>query len=103
VLSRAEILSSVPDFPLAAGEEEIVIYKPKGCLHCSKTGYKGRTGVYELLRSSENIQRLTLERRSLQEIRDAAIGEGMVTLRRDGLAKVRHGLTSLEEVIRVVV
>lgn len=103
LLSRAEILASVPDFPLAAAEEEITIYKPHGCIRCGKTGYKGRTGVYELLRSSDNIQRLTLERRSLQEIRDAAIAEGMVTLRQDGLAKVRRGLTSLEEVIRVVV
>jgi len=103
VLSHAEILASVPDFPMAAGEQEIKIYKPRGCIHCNKTGYKGRTGVYELLRSSENIQRLTLERRSLQEIRDAAIAEGMVALRQDGLAKVRRGLTSLEEVIRVVV
>jgi len=51
---------------------------------------------------SETIQRLTLERRSAREIKEAAIAEGMVTLRRDGLTKVKQGLTSLEEVMRVV-
>ncbi|MEW5922003.1 MAG: ATPase, T2SS/T4P/T4SS family [Bacillota bacterium] len=102
-LSREELLASVPDFPLSEGESGLTVYKPRGCLRCSNTGYRGRTGVYELLVFSENIRRLTLERRTSHEIKDAAIAEGMITLRRDGLEKVKKGLTSLEEVMRVIV
>ncbi len=102
-LPATDLLASVPDFPLEEGEKTVTLYRPRGCIRCSNTGYKGRTGVYELLAFSENIRRLTLERRSTQEIKDAAISEGMVTLRRDGLDKVKRGLTSLEEVMRVVV
>ncbi len=102
-LPAADVLASVPDFPLDDGEESVTLYHPKGCLRCSNTGYKGRTGVYELLVFSENIRLLTLERRSTQEIKEAAVQEGMLTLRRDGLDKVKRGLTSLEEMIRVVV
>ncbi len=101
-LRRDEMLASVPDYPLNAGDESVTIYRPKGCVRCNNTGYKGRIGVYELLRASENIQRLTLERRSSGEIKEAAVAEGMITLRRDGLEKVRQGLTSLEEILRVV-
>ena len=102
-LPVADILASVPDFPLEEGEKSVTLYRPRGCIRCSNTGYKGRTGVYELLVFSENIRLLTLERRSTQEIKDAAIKEGMVTLRGDGLDKVKRGLTSLEEVMRVIV
>ncbi len=102
-LSREDLLLSVPDYPLNADDDVITIYRPKGCVRCSNTGYRGRTGVYELLKVSENIQQLTLERRSSGEIKQAAVNEGMITLRHDGLDKVRQGLTSLEEILRVVV
>lgn len=86
------------------GEESIKIYKasPDGCLRCSNTGYRGRMGIYELLFVTERIQRLTLERQSAGEIKKVAVSEGMLTLRQDGLAKVRRGVTSLEEVMRVI-
>lgn len=102
-IAIADLLANVPDFPLEKGEKTITLYRPRGCIRCNNTGYKGRTGVYELLIFSENIRRLTLERRSAQEIKEAAVQEGMLTLRRDGLNKVKRGLTSLEEMIRVVV
>lgn len=102
-LQREELLESVPDFPLPAEEDGVEIYRPKGCARCNNTGYKGRTGVFELLRVNEEVQHLTLERRSAGELREAAVAGGMITLRRDGLEKVRQGLTSLEEVLRVVV
>jgi len=101
-LRRGELLASVPDFPFSDGEEVVRLYRPKGCLRCANTGYRGRTGVYELLRVSETIQRLTLERRSAREIKAAAVAEGMVTMRQDGLRKVRQGITSLEEIMRVI-
>ncbi len=101
-VSRAEIRSAVPDFPLTRDEQEITIYKPVGCLRCSNTGYKGRIGVYELLRVNDTIKHLTLQRKSAGEIAEAAIKDGMITLRRDGFIKVREGLTSLEEALRVL-
>ena len=74
-----------------------------GCMRCSNTGYSGRIGIYKLLPISESIQRLTLERRSASEIKKKAIEDGMTTLRQDGMLKVRRGLTSLEEILRVIV
>ncbi|MFZ5644801.1 MAG: GspE/PulE family protein [Bacillota bacterium] len=96
-------LENVAGFPLEDQEERVTLYRPKGCLRCSKTGYKGRMGIYELLINSESIQRLTLEHRSAREINDAAVAEGMVTMRRDGMIKVKQGFTSLEEMMRVIV
>ncbi len=102
-LSREEILYSVPDFPLHVGEEAVTLYRPVGCMRCNNTGYKGRLGVYELLLVSDNLQRLILNRSSTNEIKAAAVEEGMITLRQDGLQKVKEGHTSLEELLRVVV
>ncbi len=100
-----EHAEKIPDFPLEEGEESIELHRPHpgGCLRCAGTGYSGRIGIFELLIVSEDIQKLTLERRSAGDIRRKAIEEGMVTLRQDGLAKVREGITSLEEVMRVVI
>jgi type IV pilus assembly protein PilB len=72
------------------------------CKACSGTGYRGRIGLYEVMLRSEEIERLTVERASADAIRTVAIQQGMKTLREDGLAKVRAGITSIEEVARVV-
>ncbi len=101
-ISREELLSSAPDYPLAKDETKVKFYKPKGCLRCSKTGYKGRVGIYELLIISDKIKHLTLKNCTAGEIAEAAIAEGMVTLRQDGFSKVKKGLTSLEEALRVL-
>jgi type IV pilus assembly protein PilB len=78
------------------------LFRPVGCSACSKTGYRGRLGLYEVMQTNEEIERLTVERAPSEEIRRAAQRNGMVTLREDGLQKVRNGLTSVEEVLRVV-
>ena len=101
-LSRTEIRATIPDFPLTREEQQITIYKPEGCLRCSNTGYRGRVGVYELMIVSDTIKNLTLQHKSAGEIAAAAIKEGMITLRRDGLIKVREGITSVEESLRVL-
>ena len=101
-ISRSELLKSVPDFPLTKDETEVTIHKPVGCLRCSNTGYRGRMGVYELLIVSDAIRNLTLQQSSAGKITETAVREGMVTLRRDGLLKVREGLTSMEESLRVL-
>jgi type IV pilus assembly protein PilB len=72
------------------------------CKACAGTGYRGRIGLYEVMLRSEEIERLTVERASADAIRSVAIQQGMLTLREDGLAKVRAGITSIEEVARVV-
>ncbi len=102
IISRDELLTSVPDYPVAPNESSVTLFKPEGCMRCSKTGYRGRKGVYELLIVSEDIKHLTLQKHSSSEIAAKAIKEGMITLRQDGLLKAKAGLTSLEEVLRVL-
>jgi type IV pilus assembly protein PilB len=84
-------------------EGPITIYDAVGCKVCSETGYRGRISVNEVLLVSEDIQRMAVERRPSDEIKKIAVEQGMLTLRRDGMQKVRLGLTTLEEVLRVVV
>ena len=102
-LSREEILQIAPDFPLQPHEDSVTLYKAVGCLSCNNTGYRGRVGVYEFLRVTEKMQKLILNNASTNDIRGMAIHEGMTTLRMDGLQKVKKGLSSLEELLRVVV
>lgn len=79
------------------------IYRAVGCKKCSGTGYRGRTGVHEVMLMSEKIARLAIEEATAEEIKQVAIEEGMMTLRQDGLEKVRMGITSIEEIMRVIV
>lgn len=72
-----------------------------GCEKCNFFGYKGQVGLFELLVVTEEIERLVMERANAGRIREVAIGQGMVTLREDGLAKVKAGVTTISEVIRV--
>ncbi len=83
-------------------DEIDVLYRPAGCTSCSKTGYRGRLGLYEVMLTSEEIERLTVERVSSDVIRRSALESGMISLRHEGLEKVRLGLTSIQEVLRVV-
>jgi type IV pilus assembly protein PilB len=75
---------------------------PVGCVRCAGSGYRGRIGVYELMQVSEAVGKLILDKSSADDIRAAAREGGMGSLREDGLAKVRAGITSVEEVLRVV-
>jgi type IV pilus assembly protein PilB len=78
------------------------LFRPAGCQACSNTGYRGRMGLYEVMGMSEEIERMTVERASSDAIRAVAIKQGMLTLRDDGLDKAIRGLTSIEEIARVV-
>jgi type IV pilus assembly protein PilB len=80
-----------------------VIYKAGGCKKCGGTGYRGRLGVHEVLLVSEEIGTMTVEEATAEEIKAVAVDQGMITLRQDGLEKVRQGKTSIEEVVRVIV
>jgi type IV pilus assembly protein PilB len=79
------------------------LYRPVGCTACSKTGFLGRTGLYEVMTVTEEIERLTVERASSDRVRQVAMEQGMIPLRVDGLQKAAAGITSIEEVLRVVI
>jgi type IV pilus assembly protein PilB len=74
--------------------------KGRGCDRCGGTGYKGRVGLFEIMEVSEPVRDLILRNPPVFELRDCAVKEGMSTLRQSGLAKVREGVTTLEEVVR---
>jgi type IV pilus assembly protein PilB len=79
------------------------LFRPKGCKKCGGTGYRGRMGVHEVLLMSEEISHLAVEGATAEAIKRVAVEQGMMTLRLDGLEKVRMGQTSVEEVTRVIV
>jgi len=83
--------------------DDVTLYRAKGCPRCNGTGYKGRLGLYEVMVVSEAVRRLTVERKSADEISRVAEAEGMKSLREDGIDKVLQGLTSIEEIARVIV
>jgi type IV pilus assembly protein PilB len=93
--------------PTALAEAEIRVggdvegYEPVGCSRCNQSGYKGRVGLFSVMALSEHIKEMTIAHASEADIAATAREQGMLTLREDGLGKVRAGLTSLEEVIRV--
>ncbi len=80
---------------------ELEAYEPVGCSRCNQSGYKGRVGIFSVMRMSEHIKEMTVASAPEAEIAAIAHEEGMLTLREDGVVKIRSGLTSLEEVIRV--
>ena len=72
------------------------------CGRCGATGYRGRVGLYEVMAMNEPLRALVLQRAPTSQIAEAARAEGMIRLREDGLEKVRAGVTSLAEVVRVL-
>jgi len=80
----------------------IPFYKSVGCDQCNHTGYRGRIGIYEVMKVTEKLRRLIATRVPEDQIREAALGGGMISLGEDGLAKVKSGITTPEELLRVV-
>jgi type IV pilus assembly protein PilB len=87
----------------AAAADGVGLYRKKGCPRCNQTGYKGRIGVYQLMIMSETLSRLAAQHASREELERAGMEMGMKTLWDDGLQKVASGLTSIEELARVLV
>jgi type IV pilus assembly protein PilB len=79
---------------------ELPYFRGRGCDACAQTGLKGRQGVYEVMPMTPNLRKLVLMNVGAVEIRDAAVEEGMLTLRMDGWMKVMKGITTLEQIIR---
>lgn len=89
-------------FPWSLEQGIPQMYRPVGCSKCSKTGYRGRLAIHEVMPVSLEIERLAVARASSTEIDQVAVNEGMASLRQDGWLKVLQGQTSIEELLRVV-
>ncbi|HEX9486652.1 MAG TPA: type IV-A pilus assembly ATPase PilB [Gemmatimonadales bacterium] len=85
--------------PLAEAQK-LTFYKGAGCDSCGGTGYRGRQGLYEVMAMTSALRRMVLKGASTEELREEAVKEGMLTLRTDGMLKVKRGITSLEEVVK---
>jgi type IV pilus assembly protein PilB len=100
VKSKHEILQHLKN-DIDFDAKDVEIFEGKGCAECRFTGYRGRTGIYEVLIVTEPIRELIMARASSQQIKQKAVSQGMRTLRQDGLRKVFLGLTTFNELIRV--
>jgi type IV pilus assembly protein PilB len=98
--SESELVEA--GWPMDATTDWPTLYRAVGCPQCSRTGYKGRFALHEVLSVTEEIERLIIERKSTEDVKKVAVMQGMVPLRGDGFRKVAAGMTSLEEVFRVV-
>ncbi|MBU4175619.1 MAG: Flp pilus assembly complex ATPase component TadA [Actinobacteria bacterium] len=98
-----ELLERI-EFPVEPGET-IEIYRPKegGCSRCTNTGYKGRIALTEIMRMTAEIEHLTIEEAPTTEISRVAVAQGMRTMKKDGWVKVTEGMTSIEEVFRIII
>ena len=85
-----------------SGSDWPTLHRAIGCPACGRTGYRGRFALHEVMPVTEDIERMIIERRSTEDIHKEAVMQGMFSLRVDGLRKVGNGLTTLEEIFRVV-
>lgn len=86
----------------AGGEPPTELFRPIGCGACGKTGYRGRFAIHEVLTVTEEIERMIVDREHSEDIKKMAVAQGMLTLRQAGLWQVQAGMTSIEEVLRVI-
>ncbi len=96
--SGQELAKLGPEFPV---NENMEFWRGRGCARCHHTGYKGRSGIFELLLMTKEMKKLVLATSDANQIKQTAIENGMITLRQDGAMKVLQGITTIEEVYRV--
>jgi type IV pilus assembly protein PilB len=99
---RRDLLLAFGFNPDAPENRDQVFYHGAGCEKCRQTGYRGRIGVFELMTMNQEIAELIVKRASAGQIKEAALAAGMVTLQRDGFRKVLNGITTVEELSRIV-
>jgi len=102
--SKKFILNTLKNMPASLRpkiKEPIYIYEPQGCKKCNFKGYLGRTGIFEILKMTDNLSKLIVKNPQEGEILKEARNQGMATLLEDGLLKVLEGVTSIEEIMRV--
>ncbi len=83
--------------------EKVKVFKTKGCAACNDTGYKGRTGLFEVMEITDSIREIILKKGQPREIKAVAMENGMISLRQSGLTKIKDGVTTVEEVLRETV
>ena len=88
-------------YTLATPPEKNTVFEPFGCDACSRTGYKGRRALFEVLEVDEDIEGAIVRRENATQIRNLSLSKGMKTLREDGWAKAFKGVTSVKEILRV--
>ncbi|NOZ83202.1 MAG: type IV-A pilus assembly ATPase PilB [Epsilonproteobacteria bacterium] len=99
-VSQAELLN------IGFNEQEaaaVNIYEGGGCKYCRNSGYRGRIAIYELLEITENIKEAILQNRSISRLREIAKDESLISLRENGLQKIKEGITTISEILRVTV
>ncbi|PIP23384.1 MAG: hypothetical protein COX90_03500 [Candidatus Nealsonbacteria bacterium CG_4_10_14_0_2_um_filter_38_17] len=99
---KTELKTIPKNIKIPAFDRKTKILGPKGCSECNFTGYKGRIGVFEAFLVDADIEKLILKSPSISELREKTIQKGMITMYQDGLIKVLEGVTTLEEVKRIV-
>ena len=101
-ISDTELKSLMEVIPVKLLNHHKEFYKGKGCAKCGDTGYKGRTGIHEVLEMTPDIREAVMRRSDADEIQKIAIKEGMQTMLEDGFQKALEGVTTIEEILRVV-
>ena len=96
------IISGIGDVSYLAEIQKDKIWQPVGCPKCNNLGYKGRIGVFEAILVDEKIEKVVLENPSERDIFEVAKPQGLLTLAQDGVIKILQGLTTIEELDRVV-
>jgi type IV pilus assembly protein PilB len=92
----------IPEDVGAATHGELTLFKGVGCENCKGTGYKGRTGIHELMTMTDTLRDRILDRKPSHVLRGLAVSEGMKTLQMDSVSKILMGITSVDEVLRVM-
>jgi type II secretory ATPase GspE/PulE/Tfp pilus assembly ATPase PilB-like protein len=87
---------------LGADLKDQKFYRGEGCDRCGNKGYQGRIGLYEVLNVTDSLKEIISDNATSDEIEKKAVSEGMITMLQDGLDKVSSGLTTIEEVMRVI-
>ncbi len=100
-VTKKELKNKIPEVSKYIPEDEFTSYEGIGCSACNNTGHKGRIALFELIQISSEIQDLILKNPSSQKILEVAKSQGAQTLFEDGINKIRNGLTTIEEVLRV--
>ena len=98
---RREVPLDRKYYTLDTPPEKDVVFEPNGCDKCTKTGYRGRRALFEVLEVDEDIEGAIVRRENATQIRNLSLSKGMKTLREDGWAKVFAGVTSVKEILRV--
>jgi type II secretory ATPase GspE/PulE/Tfp pilus assembly ATPase PilB-like protein len=100
-VSRQDVVGNFPNVAKYFPSSQINLYQGKGCSVCNHTGFKGRVGIFELIAVDKDMQDLIVKIPSSREVADMARRQGFQTLFEDGLDKVKSGITTLEELMRV--